>query len=85
MYRTSQLNQLYHLTALKGFKRVYLKAGEQKTVSFTLNPEDFSVTGSDTRQVVEPGLFEISVGGSVHSKNPVVKTINLTGEIARIK
>jgi len=72
------------LTALKAFKRVYLKPGEQKTISFTLNPEDFSVTDNDSRQVVEPGLFEISISGSAHSKNPAVKAINLTGKVASI-
>jgi beta-glucosidase len=73
------------LTALKGFQRVYLKAGEQKTVSFTLNPRDFSVTNTDSKQVVEPGLFEISAGSSVNSKNSVVATINLTGNITEMK
>jgi beta-glucosidase len=72
------------LTALKAFKRVYLKPGEQKTISFTLNPEDFSVTDNVSGQVVEPGLFEISISGSAHSKNPAVKAINLTGKVASI-
>jgi len=73
------------MIALKGFKRVYLKKGEQKSVSFTLNPEDFSVTNADARQVVEPGTFEITVGGALPGKNSMVKAIKITGNIQEIK
>lgn len=73
------------MIALKGFKRVYLKKGEQKSVTFTLNPEDFSVTNGDARQVVEPGTFEITVCGALPGKNSMVKTIKLTGKILEIK
>lgn len=31
------------ITALKGFKRVYLKAGEEKTLSFEISPRDMSL------------------------------------------
>ena len=73
------------IVALKGFQRINLKKGEQKTVTFKLNPEDFSVTNSDAKQIVEPGIFEISVGGAVPGKNSVVKTIKLTGNTIAIK
>jgi beta-glucosidase len=71
--------------ALKGFQRVFLKKGEQKSVTFTLTPEDFSVTNADARQLVEPGTFEIAVGGTVPGKNSVVKTVKLTGKTIEIK
>jgi len=71
--------------ALKGFQRIFLKKGEQKTVTFTLTPEDFSVTNADARQVTDPGTFEIAVGGSVPGKNSVVKSITLTGDATEIK
>jgi beta-glucosidase len=73
------------IIALKGFQRINLKKGEQKSVTFKLNPEDFSVTNGDAKQVVEPGTFEISVGGAVPSKNSVLKTIKLTGNTIEIK
>ena len=73
------------ITALKGFQRISLKKGEQKTVTFTLVPEDFSYTNGDARQVVEPGTFEIAVGGAVPDKNSAVKTIRLTGNTTEIK
>ena len=73
------------IVALKGFQRVSLKKGEQKSVAFTLNPEDFSITNGDALQVTEPGTFEIAVGGAVPNKNSVVKTILLTGKTEVIK
>jgi len=70
--------------ALKGFKRVYLKEGEQQSVTFSLNPEDFAITDSDARQLVESGTFEIAVDGKVTDKNSVQKTIQLTGNTIEI-
>jgi len=73
------------IVALKGFQRVNLKAGEQKSVTFTINPEDFSITNGDARQLVIPGTFEIAVGGSVPDKNSLKNSIELTGSIVEIK
>jgi beta-glucosidase len=49
---------------LKGFQRVTLKPGETKAVSFTLGRDalGFWKTGKDF--VVEPGKFDVTVGGS---------------------
>ncbi len=69
------------LTSLKGFKRMCLKQGEKKSVSFTLKPEDFSVTNPDAVQVVEPGVFDIAVGGAVPDENTQIRTIEITGKI----
>lgn len=49
--------------ALKAFRRVTLKPGERKTLRFALESRDFSLIGSDGRRIVEPGRFEIAVGG----------------------
>jgi beta-glucosidase len=49
--------------ALAGFQRVFLRAGERKTVRFTLPPRPFSVVTADARRRVAPGFYEISVGG----------------------
>jgi beta-glucosidase len=66
--------------ALKGFSRINLKPGEMKTVTFSLKPEDFSVTSADATRIVEAGNYEIAVGGSVPGKNSVVKGIKIEGE-----
>ncbi len=47
---------------LKGFERVTLAPGERRTVQFTLGPEAFRFFDVTMREVVEPGLFDISVG-----------------------
>ena len=50
--------------ALKGFRRVTLRAGERETVKFTLRPDDLALYDRAMRKVVEPGTFTIYVGGS---------------------
>ena len=49
---------------LKGFRRVSLKPGEKQTVEFVLGPEAFSYLDEHMQSVVEPGLFDILVGGN---------------------
>jgi beta-glucosidase len=49
---------------LRGFQRVALKAGERKTVSFTLTPEDLSLLDRTMEPVVVPGTFDIMIGSS---------------------
>jgi beta-glucosidase len=51
------------LRSLQGFQRVTLQPGERRTVTFTLAPHQLSVVHDDGRRVVEPGVFEIAVGG----------------------
>ncbi len=47
---------------LKGFKKVFLKKAETKTVTLELKPEDLKFYNSDLDFVAEPGEFEIFVG-----------------------
>ncbi len=49
---------------LKGFKKVMFKAGEQKTISFKLDAKDLAFYTRDMSFKVEPGEFELYVGGS---------------------
>jgi len=48
---------------LEGFKRVNLRAGETKKVEFVLSPRQFSLINTESKRVIEPGWFTISVGG----------------------
>jgi beta-glucosidase len=53
------------LRELKGFRRVELKAGETKTVTFTLDRAAFSYWSPEKKDwVADPGTFEIQVGAS---------------------
>jgi beta-glucosidase len=49
---------------LKGFKRVHIKKGETKKVEFVLTPEELAIWNNKMERVVEPGEFEIMVGGN---------------------
>ena len=47
---------------LKDFHRVSLKAGETKTVTFTINAEKLKFYNSNLKWVCEPGDFQVMVG-----------------------
>jgi beta-glucosidase len=49
--------------SLKGFQRIFLKAGESETVSFTLTAEDLSVINENGNAIQPGGNVLISVGG----------------------
>ena len=49
---------------LKGFERVVLKAGEEKTVSFTLTSDDLRFYDREMNFVAEPGEFRVFAGGN---------------------
>lgn len=71
------------LKALKGFQRIFLKAGESKTVQFNLSPEDLSIIDDNGNPKEFSGKVIISVGGGqpdmkIKTTSNVVKgTINL--------
>ena len=56
-------NRQVPLKSLKGFKRVALKKGESKQISFTLTPSDLSVVGDNGNLNQPKGKVNISVGG----------------------
>lgn len=62
---------------LKGFEKIYLEAGETKTISFTITPEMLEFTGLEMEKILEPGDYTITVGGS--SANGVSETFKLLG------
>jgi beta-glucosidase len=49
--------------ALQGFKRIFLKTGEKKTIEFDLKPEQFSLINNKNQRVVEPGTIQLYIGG----------------------
>jgi len=49
---------------LRGFQRLSLAPGETRTVSFDVGPDHLSYHGSNMKRVVEPGTFQLMVGGS---------------------
>ncbi|HME40360.1 MAG TPA: glycoside hydrolase family 3 N-terminal domain-containing protein [Steroidobacteraceae bacterium] len=58
---------------LKAFQRVALAAGESRTLSFVLGHEAFQMWNVAMQRTVEPGAFDIMVGGnSVDLKSTVL-------------
>lgn len=49
---------------LKGFKKVFLKAGESKTVTFKLPVDMLNLTDRHHQRVVEGGEFDLMIGSS---------------------
>jgi beta-glucosidase len=49
---------------LKGFRRVHVKPGEAAHLEFPLGPADLAFYDIDMHRTVEPGRFEVMVGGS---------------------
>jgi beta-glucosidase len=49
---------------LKGFQKIELKAGESKTVSFSITPEELKFYNYDLKYDWEPGEFIIMIGGN---------------------
>ncbi|HEY8562389.1 MAG TPA: glycoside hydrolase family 3 N-terminal domain-containing protein [Pyrinomonadaceae bacterium] len=49
---------------LKDFARVSIEPGQTKTVTFTVTPAKLQFYNREMRRVVEPGTFQIMVGGN---------------------
>jgi beta-glucosidase len=52
---------------LKGFEKIFLKAGESKTVAFELGANDLAFFGADKTWKAEPGDFNLWVGTNSQS------------------
>lgn len=65
------------IKALKGFSKVFLKAGETKTVSMLIRPDEHLwLINTEMKRVVEPGDFELMIGTS-SSDIKLTHTLNL--------
>lgn len=47
---------------LKGFKKIMLKSGEEKTIDFVIHEKDLRFTAADMQFKSEPGQFKVYVG-----------------------
>ncbi len=52
-----------NIKRLKGFKKVSLNPGEEKTVEFKLSPMDLAFVNNKNEWVTEEGWFTIAIGG----------------------
>ncbi|MDB4925062.1 glycoside hydrolase family 3 N-terminal domain-containing protein [Mucilaginibacter sp.] len=49
---------------LKGFEKIYLKAGESKTINFVIDKETLSFYDQKMNWATEPGTFQLMIGNS---------------------
>ena len=49
---------------LKGFERVTLQPGEQRTLTFAIEPDQLTIWNREMQEVNEPGPVKLSVGAS---------------------
>jgi beta-glucosidase len=70
--------------ALKGFQRFLLKKSETRRLVFKLTPDELSIWNRQMKRVVEPGDFEVMVGGN--SEDLIKARFTVTAEIdARVR
>ena len=48
---------------LKRFAKIYLEPGQTRTLTFMLRREDLSFVGANNKPIIEPGEFEVTIGG----------------------
>ncbi len=60
---------------LKGFQKINLKAGETKSLEFTLSAKDLSFFDANGKTLLEAGKFNVFVGGD--SKNTMMSSFDL--------
>jgi beta-glucosidase len=49
---------------LKGFQKIFLKKGESRQVSFTIDVNKLKFYNSEVKYIYEPGDFKVYIGGS---------------------
>jgi beta-glucosidase len=51
-----------NMRRLRAFKKIFLKAGESQTLSFTLDKQDLAFVNAEMHTVTEPGDFDVMIG-----------------------
>jgi beta-glucosidase len=60
---------------LKGFRRIHLQPGETRAVMFPVGREQLEYLDASMQRVVEPGEFELMVGGSSQQVGKIVLVV----------
>ncbi len=63
---------------LKGFQKITLRPGENKTVSFDITPDLLAFYDENMKYLVEPGEFHIMVGNSSRDQDLTKITLTVT-------
>lgn len=69
------------ICALKGFKRIFLKKGESKEVSFTLTPEELALVDTDGIFFEKAGTAKVYIGGGQpHKSEGIYYPLKIVGD-----
>ncbi|NJD01136.1 MAG: glycoside hydrolase family 3 protein [Ruminiclostridium sp.] len=60
---------------LRGIRKIHLPPGEESKAVFVISPEDMMMIDESGRSILEPGMFEVYIGGS----QPDARSMALTG------
>jgi beta-glucosidase len=78
LYLRDQISSLTRpVKELKGFQRITLQPGETQTITFEIKPQMLAFLNREMQNVVEPGLFDLMVGGSSAKVTTVI--LEVTG------
>lgn len=69
------------IRSLKGFKRIFIKAGHSLVVHFQLTSQDFSMMDESGNAVLIPGKLEVSIGGSLPDNETMASRKTISGEL----
>jgi len=65
LYFTDEVSSVTtYVKNLRGYKRIALKAAEEKRVEFEISDQDLSLLNREMEKVTEPGWFKIMIGAS---------------------
>ncbi len=79
LYVSNRRTFVTPVRSLKGFERVFLKAGESREVTFVLSQDDLTVVDLHGESVPMKGKVEISVGGCQPLSSPATSSGFVTG------
>ncbi|TBN05450.1 glucan 1,4-alpha-glucosidase [Hyunsoonleella flava] len=75
---------------LVAFDRVVFEPNEKKTIKFQVKKEQLSIVNNNGEKIIEPGVYQLSIGGAQPSKARVKngavlsKRLNITGKTFRL-
>jgi beta-glucosidase len=64
---------------LQGFTRLRLEPGQQQTIQFSLTPEQLSFADENGQWLLEPGEFQVWVGGQQPDLKNILQPKNVLG------
>jgi len=63
LYLNERFASVTRFEAAQAIREVLLQPGETRQVSFELTSDDLSFIGADSKRIVEPGIFDVRIGG----------------------